>query len=182
MYIFEISDDYPKNFWFQYKTSMVPSLSLKKCKELKIKESLLFKIEKKISVKKLFSFDFYYSDGPDFISPRLANLLSDNKEFLKDVQLIDANIIVNDCIYTGYKVLNILRMISCIDLNKSDSEPIIDYLPDGPKWFNKIVFKQDVIEDFYIASCKESHGHIVMSDKLRQFFIEKNVKGIDLYL
>lgn len=73
-------------------------------------------------------------------------------------------------------------MISCIDLNKSDSEPIIDYLPDGPKWFNKIVFKQDVIEDFYIARCKESHGHIVMSDKLRQFFIEKNVKGIDLYL
>lgn len=54
MYIFEISDDYPKNFWFQYKTSMVPSLSLKKCKELKIKESLLFKIEKKKRKKIIF--------------------------------------------------------------------------------------------------------------------------------
>ncbi|MCO6505462.1 MAG: hypothetical protein J6568_08635, partial [Snodgrassella sp.] len=126
------------------------------------------------------SFDFCSSCGFIIISPRLANLLANNKDFLKDVQLLDANVIINGQNHSGFKVINILRTISCIDMDKSDSEPILDYLPDGPKRFYKIVFKQDIEENFYMARCLESEGRIVMSDKLRQFFIENNVKGIKL--
>ncbi|PIT22592.1 hypothetical protein BGI37_13960 [Snodgrassella alvi] len=71
-------------------------------------------------------------------------------------------------------------MLSCIDLDKSDSEPILDYLPDGPKYFNKIVFKEEVMENFYMARSLEYKSCIVISDKLKQFFIENNIKGIDL--
>lgn len=129
----------------------------------------------------MLSFDFYRCCGfIIIISPRLATLLTNNKYFLKDVQLLDIIVIIDGQNHSGFKALNILRILSCIDLNKSDSEPILDYLPDRPKYFNKIVFKEEVIENFYMARSLEYKSCIVISDKLKQFFIENNIKGIDL--
>ncbi|PIT13518.1 hypothetical protein [Snodgrassella alvi] len=172
--------DYPNTYWFEYESNEISNYDLLQCKKIQNDNPLIFKLKKKVSEKRLLSYDFCFSDGPDFISPRLATLLANNKDFLKDVQLLDANVIINGQNHSGFKVINILRTISCIDMDKSDSEPILDYLPDGPKRFYKIVFKQDIEENFYMARCLESEGRIVMSDKLRQFFIENNVKGIKL--
>ena len=172
--------NYPDRYWFQYDSTVVASYEFIECKEIQINKPLVFKLKDKVSEKRLFSYDFYFSDGPEFISPRLANLLSNNQDFLHDVQLIDATIIVNGCSYSGYKVLNILRLISCIDMNKSEYEPILDDYPDGPMRFFKIVFKEDINEQFCMARCEESEGRIVMSESLRQFFINNKVKGIDL--
>jgi hypothetical protein len=36
----------------------------------------IFKLKSKVSEKALLAYDFYYSDGPIFISPRLASLIS----------------------------------------------------------------------------------------------------------
>ncbi|WP_239367002.1 imm11 family protein, partial [Snodgrassella communis] len=147
---------------------------------IKINNPLLFKVEKKVSEKRLLSFDFYRCCGFIIISPRLANLLVNNKDFLKDVQLLDANVIINGQNHSGFKALNILRMLSCIDVDKSDSEPLLANLPDSPIWFTKIVFKQDIMENFCMARTQEDKDCIVISDKLKQFFIENNVKGIKL--
>ena len=172
--------NYPDRYWFQYDSTVVASYEFIECKEIQINKPLVFKLKDKVSEKRLFSYDFYFSDGPKFISPRLANLLSNNQDFLHDVQLIDATITVNGHSYSGYKVLNILRLISCIDMNKSEYEPILDDYPDGPMRFFKIVFKEDINEQFCMARCEESEGRIVMSESLRQFFINNKVKGIDL--
>ncbi|WP_239427802.1 imm11 family protein [Snodgrassella communis] len=180
VYELKVSDNYPDSYWLEYEQGNVELLDLLQCKEIKTSEILIFKVEKKVSQRRLLSFDFYCCCGFIVISPRLSTLLSSSKDFLKDVQLLDANVIINDQTHTGFKVINILRMLSCIDMDKSDSEPILDYLPDGPKRFYEIVFKQDIEENFCMARCQESKGHIVMSDKLRQFFIENNVKGIKL--
>ena len=173
--------NYPDSYWFQYDSTVVANYEFIECKEIQSNKPLVFKLEKKVSEKRLLSYDFYFSDGPDFISPRLANLLSNNQDFLHDVQLIDATITVNGRSYSGYKVLNILRLISCIDMNKSEYEPILDDYPDGPMRFFKIVFKEDIKEQFCMARCEESEGIIVISESLRQFFIKNKVKGIDLY-
>ena len=173
--------NYPDSYWFKYDSTVVASYKFIECKEIQFNKPLVFKLEKKVSEKRLLSYDIYFSDGPVFISPRLANLLSNNQDFLHDVQLIEATIIVNGRSYSGYKVLNILRLISCIDMNKSEYEPILDDYPDGPKKFYKMVFKENINEQFCMARCEESEGRIVISESLRQFFIKNKVKGIDLY-
>ena len=180
IYRFMIAN-YANRYWFQYDSTVVANYKFIECKEIQINKPLVFKLKDKVSEKRLFSYDFYFSDGPEFISPRLANLLSNNQDFLHDVQLIDATIIVNGCSYSGYKALNFLRLISCIDMNKSEYVPILDDYPDGPMSFFKIVFKEDINEQFCMARCEESEGKIVMSESLRQFFIKNKVKGIDLY-
>ncbi|OCL28712.1 imm11 family protein [Gilliamella sp. wkB171] len=171
--------NYANRYWFQYDSTVVDLYELLQLKEIQINKPLVFKLKDKVSEKRLFSYDFYFSDGPVFISPRLANLLSNNQDFLHDVQLIEATIIVNGCSYSGYKVLNILRLISCIDMNKSEYIPLLESYPDGPMKFFEIVFKEDINEQFCMARCEESEGRIVMSESLRQFFINNKVKGID---
>lgn len=173
--------NYANSYWFQYDSTVVANYEFIECKKIQSNNPLVFKLEKKVSEKRLLSYDFYFSDGPEFISPRLANLLSNNQDFLHDVQLIDAIIIVNGRSYSGYKVLNILRLISCIDMNKSEYIPLLESLPDGPKKFFEIVFKENINEQFCMARCEESEGIIVISESLRQFFIKNKVKGIDLY-
>ena len=173
--------NYPDSYWFQYDSTVVANYEFLQCKEIQSNKPLVFKLEKKVSEKRLLSYDIYFSDGPVFISPRLANLLSNNQDFLHDVQLIEATIIVNGCSHSGYKVLNILRLLSCIDMNKSEYVPILDDYPDGPKEFYKMVFKENINEQFCMARCEESEGRIVISESLRQFFIKNKVKGIDLY-
>ncbi|MCX8642567.1 hypothetical protein J3U65_01545 [Gilliamella sp. B3791] len=173
--------NYPDSYWFQYDSTVVANYEFLQCKEIQSNKPLVFKLEKKVSEKRLLSYDFYFSDGPEFISPRLANLLSNNQDFLHDVQLIEATIIVNGRSYSGYKALNFLRSISCIDMNKSEYIPLLESLPDGPKEFYKMVFKENINEQFCMARCEESEGRIVISESLRQFFIENKVKGIDLY-
>ena len=173
--------NYPNSYWFQYDSTVVASYEFIEFKEIQLNKPLVFKLENKVSEKRLLSYDIYFSDGPVFISPRLANLLSNNQDFLHDVQLIDATIIVNGRSYSGYKALNILRLISCIDMNKSEYIPLLESLPDGPKEFYKMVFKENINEQFCMARCEESEGRIVISESLRQFFIKNKVKGIDLY-
>ena len=171
--------NYPDSYWFQYISTGDDYYELLQCKKIQSNKPIVFKIEKKVSEKRLLSYDIYFSDGPVFISPRLANLLSNNQDFLHDVQLIEATIIVNGCSYSGYKALNILRLISCIDMNKSEYIPLLESLPDGPKKFYEIIFKENINEQFCMARCEESEGRIVMSESLRQFFIKNKVKGID---
>ena len=171
--------NYPDSYWFQYISTGDDYYELLQCKKIQSNKPIVFKLEKKVSEKRLLSYDIYFSDGPVFISPRLANLLSNNQDFLHDVQLIEATIIVNGCSYSGYKALNILRLISCIDMNKSEYIPLLESLPDGPKKFYEIIFKENINEQFCMARCEESEGRIVMSESLRQFFIKNKVKGID---
>ncbi|WP_210715599.1 hypothetical protein, partial [Pseudomonas protegens] len=123
---------------------------------------------------------FLFSDGPITISPRLASLLSDSKGFFNDVQLIDATLIINGINHTGYKIINIIRLLSCIDMDKSDSQPILSYLPNGPRKFNSIFFREDVTENFFMARCSEYNSCIVISNELRNLFIENNVTGLEL--
>jgi len=181
MYELSISDNYPNNYWFEYHHPDILGTDFVQCKKINYDDdsSFVFILKKKVSEKKLFFYDFYFSNGPIFISPRLASLFSD-KPVLDDMQLVDASIIVNEVKYHGYKIINITRTLSCIDIEKSDSQPLLSYLPDGPKKFNKIVFKENVTEQFNIARCQEHKSCIVMSEQLRKFMVDNHVKGIDL--
>ena len=178
IYRLKLTDDYPDSYWFQFKKEEISIVDLMQCQEIHSKNPLIFTLNKKISEKRLLSYNIFSSDGPDFISPRLATLLENNEEFVKEVQLLDATVIINGQSHYGFKVFNPLHFLSCIDMDKSESRPLLSYLPDGPKSFTKMVFRQDITEDFWMARCLEDEACIVISDKLKQFCIENNIKDI----
>ena len=177
IYRLKLTDDYPNSYWFQFKREEISITDLMHCEKIHLKNPLIFTLNKKISEKRLLSYNIYSSDGPDFISPRLATLLENNEEFVKEVQLLDAVVIINGQSHYGFKVFNPLRSIPCIDTDKSESMPMLDSQPDGPRLFTKIVLRQDIIENFWMAKC-EGSSCIVISDKLKQFCIENNIKDI----
>ena len=173
-------DVYPDSYWFQFKREEISITDLMDCKKIHLKNPLIFTLNKKISEKRLLSYDYYMSDGPDFISPKLTTLLENNDEFLKEVQLFDAIVIINGQSHYGFKVFNPLRSISCIDTDKSESMAMLTSQPDGPKLFTKIVLRQDITEDFWMARSEEAASCIIISDKLRQLLIDNHIKGINL--
>lgn len=61
----------------------------------------------------------------------------------------------------------------------SESQPILSYLPNGPRNFSKIVFKENVIEDFSMVRCSEYKSCIIISNEFKEFLSKNNVKGID---
>lgn len=180
MFELKIASNYPNSYWFEYKNPTVSGVVFSQCKPIDNHEDFIFSLKSKVSQENLFSYDFYFSDGPFFISPRLASLLSNNSNIMADVQLIDADVYVNKTNYHEYKIMNIIREVACIDMEKSESQPILSYLPNGPRKYNKIIFKEKISENLSIARCQEYKSAIIVSDKFKDFILNNNVKGIDL--
>ncbi|WNY83008.1 hypothetical protein NNQ28_00850 [Cronobacter dublinensis] len=180
MFKLNISSDYSNNYWFEYKSDSISGSSFLQCKKIMGEHCFQFYLKSKVSESRLFSYDFYFSDGPFFISPRLVSILSKEKDVMKDIQLVDCLVRVNDIEYHDYKIVNILKEISCIDVERSESRPLLSYLPNGPRKFEKIVFKEGIKESFSIARCQEYKSCVVISEQLRSIFLEINVKGIEI--
>ncbi|HBM8320755.1 TPA: hypothetical protein L0X91_004208 [Enterobacter cloacae] len=64
-------------------------------------------------------------------------------------------------------------------MEASESQPILSYLPNCPRKFSKIVFKEKVVEDFSMARCSEYKSCIIISNEFKEFLSKNNVKGID---
>lgn len=179
MHKLRITSDYPESYWFEYKHPDISGSAFSQCKSIETKEGYFFTLKSKVSEKELLTYDFYFSDGPIFISPRLASLISCHEVFRTDVQLIDATVSLNETKYQGCKIINILREVSCIDMEASESQPILSCLPNGPRKFSKIVFKEGVIEDFSMARCSGYKSCIIISNEFKEFLSKSNVKGVD---
>lgn len=179
MYWLRIACDYPNNYWFEYEHPDISGSAFSQCKSIETYEGHFFTFKSKVSENTLLAYDFYYSDGPIFISPRLASLISCHDVFRTDVQLIDATVSVNENKHQGYKIINILREVSCIDMDASESQPILSYLPNGPRKFSKIVFKENVIENFSMARCSEYKPCILISNEFKELLSNNNMKGIE---
>jgi hypothetical protein len=100
-----------------------------------------FEAAKKVSTKRLLTYDFFYADGGKLISPRLCELMM--REDISGVQFIDAELVVGGEVQLGYKLLHITKIAPAFDLEKSFSRPLLSYLPEEPKWFEVIVLKEN---------------------------------------
>ena len=68
-------DVYPDSYWFQFKREEISVTDFMDCEKIHLKNPLIFTLNKKISKKRLLSYNIYSSDGPNFISSKLATLL-----------------------------------------------------------------------------------------------------------
>ncbi len=92
-FVLTISRDYPERYWL--KTHVLSRgdhgvFSMGVSIEEKVKVS--FEASRKVSTSRLLSYDFYFSDGPSLISPRLYTIMSE--ENISGVQFLEASLML----------------------------------------------------------------------------------------
>ncbi|WP_349975514.1 hypothetical protein [Pseudomonas sp. WHRI 8519] len=176
-YILCISDDYPESYWLKAKVLSGEDSSIFK-EGLVVTDSVVVRFEsaKGISARKLLEYDFFFSDGPNLISPRLYELMV--KEGVSGVQFIDAELVVSGVSYAGYKLFNVVTTSPVFDLKGSESEPLLSYLPDGPRWFTKIVLAEGADLSSDIIRAEEDIATIVVAARVKTIFEKNNICGV----
>lgn len=178
-FILSISDDYPESYWLKVKMLSGENCGVFKegvavSKDIKV----CFEGPKRISASKLLSYDFFFSDGPNLISPRLHELMS--RESISGVQFVDADLLLDGVSYPGYKVFNVIAKSPAFNLKESISEPLLSYMPDGPKWFSKIVLDDDVELSSDIVRAQEEIATIVVVPRVKSIFESNSIRGLQL--
>ncbi|MBD8492586.1 imm11 family protein [Pseudomonas syringae] len=143
LFLIKISDDYPESYWFRCTvlSGQDPGV-FKKGIPLEEEVSIEFRVGSKPDAGRLLSYDFLFSDGPNFISPRFHQLLLDHD--VQGLQFFDADVYMGEAECHGYKVVNFTSKSKAFDESKSKSEPLLSYLPEGPARYTEIVLKENV--------------------------------------
>lgn len=177
-YVLSVSDDYPDNYYFEYDHSSSPNYLSFRSGVLFNKSSSepTFRSSAKVNVDRLMSYDFFMSDGGDFISSKFADLILNFAPH--DVQLINADVYVGNKNIKGFKIPNITSLVSCIDMKKSIFKPVIKSDPDGPKSFTRYEFIEGSLGSHKIVRCKEDLETIVVSEDFVRECKSSGIKGV----
>lgn len=176
-YILCISDDYPESYWLKAKVLSGEDSGIFK-EGVVVSEAINVRFEsaKKISVSKFMTYDFFFSDGPNLISPRLHELML--QENISGVQFVDAELIVSGVAHAGYKVFNVVDRSPAFNLIESESEPLLSYLPDGPKWYSKIVLDDGAKLSSDIVRAEEESATVVVTARVKAIFERSSIRGL----
>jgi hypothetical protein len=178
-YVLDISDEYPDSLLCSYINDQSPPAFLfTQAKPITSLESPpVFKFKKNVNLKKVLEFDFFNS-GADLISPKFSNLL---KEIAPDdVQLIDAVVWINDQKVEGFKVMNILQTVSCIDVEKSETYHMLPNDPSSPLVISSPSFRNGALTTSMLARAAEDiKKTIVVSDSFIKSCVAANIRGIE---
>lgn len=176
-FILTISDEYPEGYWLKmkmlsgqdsgiFKEGVVVDNDIKVC----------FEVAKRVSASRLLAYDFFFSDGPNLISPRLHELMS--QENISGVQFVDADLVLDGESHAGYKILNVIGRSPAFNLRESVSEPLLSYMPDGPRWFSKIVLDDNADLSSDIVRAEEESATIVVVARVKSVFESNSIRGV----
>jgi len=180
VYLIEISDSYPETYWLQYDAEIYPdALLLKKGRKVNAAEfsHACLDADPKASMERLLKYDYLFSVGPDLVSERLARILLSSKE--ESVQLIPTKIRQKEKLYQGYYIVNYLVAKESFDMEKCEWRPLLDSMPDGPRYFTKMVLSESEVEGSIFRS-KENLSEIVVTDDFANKIKNAGIKGIKL--
>jgi hypothetical protein len=176
-FILSIAKYYPESYWLKikmlsggnssvFKEGVVVGRGVKVC----------FEGAKRVSASKLLAYDFFFSDGPNLISPRLHELMM--REDISGVQFVDADLVLGGVSHSGYKVFNVVGRSPAFNLEESISEPLLSYMPDGPRWFGKIVLDDQAKLSDDIVRAEEESATIVVTARVKAIFERNSIRGI----
>ncbi|MCD5988865.1 hypothetical protein K3169_07520 [Pseudomonas phytophila] len=175
--ILKIFEYYPERYWFKHEMlAGQDSISLKTGMEITEELKIEFTLTSKVSVDALLKYDFFFSSGPNFISPRFHQLLL--KAQVSGIQFLDADVFIAGKRYEGYKIFNVTSKHSVFDKEKSKSRPIVSYLPDGPKIYNEIVLRDDVELVVDVFRAEEDFTVVLVSERVRELCELNKVRGL----
>jgi hypothetical protein len=176
-FIVQISDTYPESYWFKSRVlTGQDSIELKTGAEVTGKWALEFRLDKRVSLDGVLGFDFFFSDGPNFISPRLYDILVSSK--ISGLQFIDANIYIQGEEYKGFKVLNFTNKQAAFDAENSKYEPLLSYIPDGPKKYTDIVLKEDISPAVDMFRAEEDFTVMLAVERVKLLFDSNQIVGV----
>ncbi|WP_258198534.1 imm11 family protein [Pseudomonas entomophila] len=176
-FVLTISRNYPESYWLKMHLLSGEDhgiFSMGVPIEGEVKAS--FEDSKKISASRLLSYDFFFSDGPGLISPRLYNIMVE--ENISGVEFLEASLILGNTSLPGYKIFNVIGSSRALDLEKSVSEPLISTMPDGPSWFSKIVLDESLELSDDVVRAEEDFTVIVVKERVRSIFESRSVRGL----
>ncbi|WP_074890383.1 imm11 family protein [Pseudomonas graminis] len=176
-FIMQISDTYPESYWFKSKIlTGQDSIELKTGAEVTGTWALELRLDKRVSLERVLGFDFLFSDGPNFISPRLYDILVSSN--ISGLQFIDADIYIKGKEYKGYKVVNTTNALAAFDSKNSKCEPLLSYIPDGPKKYTDIVLKKDISPAVDIFRAEEDFTVMLAVERVKQLFDSNQIVGV----
>ncbi|WP_237772770.1 hypothetical protein [Pseudomonas putida] len=172
-----ISDEYPEGHWLKmrvlsgqdsgiFKEGVVVDKDIKVC----------FEVGERVSASRLLAYDFFFGDGPNLISPRLHKLMI--RENISGVQFVDADLVLNGESHAGYKILNVIDRSPAFNLKESVSEPLLSYMPDGPRWFSKVILDDNTYLSSDIVRAKEESATIVATARVKSVFESNSICGV----
>lgn len=172
-------DSYPERYWLSYDhKNSIDHLKFLECSPVSPNEGLTkLGLKKKVSLKDFRKFDYLFSDGPDVVSSRIADLIS-SSGFASNVQFVSCELAISGDVYLDYFVINYLVSEVAFDMDRSQYKPLIKSVPDGPKKFQHIVLK-DRKPNSGIFRSAESNSHVVVSDEVAEFFKSNSVVGVE---
>jgi hypothetical protein len=171
------SDNYPEKYWLKYDHKhSIDHLEFISAKKLpKNIERPTFTLKGSVSLNAVRKYDYLYSDGPDVISTRLADWLTDLCP--TDVQLIPATVFINGEEFEDYFIINILGREEAFDMTECVYVPLIKSLPDGPKKFKSIkLLDKNPSQEIFRAT--ESNSHIIVADRVVTALQKNSVVGV----
>lgn len=138
-------------------------------------EKLLYVVDRFDSY--LEQYDILPTVGGKLVSLKLKTLI---EGLGSDCEFIPAIIKSTETgeINNSYFVMNVLNLIPCLDHDRSDYEPLVKSIPDGPISLNYIAFIPESLNGHHVVRMKESKEEIVVNE----FFVEacrkEKIKGV----
>ncbi|WP_025026054.1 imm11 family protein [Caldalkalibacillus mannanilyticus] len=179
MYLLEISEEYPNNYWLEYDHEKFPDhLIFKSGSEVDVSsfQEIYLRANKKVSLERLSSYDYLFSSGPDLISNKLADIFI-RRNLANQIQTIPVTILCGDMEVKGFNIIIYKKCDTAIDMKASTYVPLLKYMPDGPKKFTSVVILEK--EPHYkIFRAEENKDKVIVSHDLKVELEREGVKGI----
>ncbi len=148
-----------------------------------LEEGIVYPLDEKLyySVDKL---DTYLNDYD--ILPTIGGLLVSLK-FKKLVERLGSDCQFISAVITSSKsgeinetffVMNILNVIPCLDMEKSEYKPLLKSLPDGPIKLLTIKYVPHSLKGHHIVRMKEYTGNIIVDELFIKACKEEKIKGV----
>lgn len=176
-FILTISEEYPESYWLKIKMlSGEESGIFKEGVAVGERIKVCFEAAKKVNASKLLIYDFFFSDGPNLISPRLHELMI--RKGVSGVQFVDADLVLGGISHGGYKIFNVIDRSPAINLKESICEPLLSCMPGGPRWFSKIVLDDGAELSSDIVRAEEEAATIVVTSRVKSIFETNSIRGL----
>lgn len=175
-YVWCITNKYPNSYWLKYdRENNLDYLMFLGNVSVNIpnQSRIIFELNEKVSLNSFLRYDYVMSDAVPLISKKIASLIISSKN--DDLQLIGADVYYRGKIIGEYYIPLFLRIVDCIDRNKSIfNQTIGDY--------TSISFKPDSLGDKMIVKAKGLElWYPIVQESFVKICYKNKVKGIDFY-
>ncbi|TKI69487.1 hypothetical protein FC756_09065 [Lysinibacillus mangiferihumi] len=148
-----------------------------------LEEGNVYPLDEKLSYS-VDKFDTYLNEYD--ILPTIGGLLVSLK-FKKLVERLGSDCQFISAVITSAKsgevnetffVMNILNVIPCLDMEKSEYKPLLKSLPDGPIKLLSIKYVPNSLKGHHIVRMKEYTGNIIVDELFIKACKEEKIKGV----